>query len=409
LGIQALILAAGRGSRLGPNSTEIPKPLLEVGRRPLIDHMLQTLADAGVGPVGMVVGYCADEIREVVGIRAEYIQNPRGASTNSLYSFALARNWIRGPVMILNCDLLVHPEIVDRLLTSGEDCFAYDSSSGDGREQMSVQMCDGVLADMSKELATPDADGENVGVLYLGEETARAVLDEADRLLAAGREKDWLGSAVREVCRTRPIRGVDIRGLPWAEIDFANDLHHARKEVWPAIREASSMKRVVRRAAGWTLATVFVVLLSSMIVRAWFLPSPVEWNTVDLHGGEMITISKGEQSQRWWRVGADGEPLFADVVGPDTIRIESRLVLPEPDEDTTPYVIEVRVDGERADWYKLDGKPSKSATYLGRTVGKRERIKFEAPEGRHRVSVALIAANDHRCLVRFRQADPDDE
>ena len=162
MNIQALILAAGRGSRLGLSSGGIPKPLLEVGRRPLIDHMLQTLADAGVGPVGMVLGYCADEIREIVGIRAEYIHNPRWASTNSLYSFALARDWIRGPVMILNCDLLIHPAIIARLLSCGEDSLAYDSSSGDGREQMSVRLRDGMLADMSKELSRCDADGENM-------------------------------------------------------------------------------------------------------------------------------------------------------------------------------------------------------------------------------------------------------
>ena len=85
--MQALILAAGRGSRLGGHTADVPKCLLEVGRRPLIEHQLGTLADAGVGPVGMVLGYCADEIKGVVGIRAEYILNPRWNTTNSLYSF----------------------------------------------------------------------------------------------------------------------------------------------------------------------------------------------------------------------------------------------------------------------------------------------------------------------------------
>ena len=64
---QGLILAAGRGSRLGPNSEGIPKPLLQVGRRTLIEHQLEMLAQADVGPVGMVVGYCADEIERFVG------------------------------------------------------------------------------------------------------------------------------------------------------------------------------------------------------------------------------------------------------------------------------------------------------------------------------------------------------
>ena len=130
---------------------------------------------------------------------------------------------------------------------------------------------------------------------------------------------------------------------------------------------------------------------------------------MDLTGGEMIKISKGDHLQRWWHADDESELLSAEVVGPETIRIESRLVLRGPEEENAPYVIEMRVDGERFDWYKLDAEPSKSAAYRDWIVGKRVRIEFEAPEGRHRVSVALIAADDHRCLVRFRQLDPDDE
>ena len=58
--IQAVILAAGRGSRLGSSGDEVPKCLLEVGRRRLIEHQLDSLADAGVGPVHIVVGYGAE-------------------------------------------------------------------------------------------------------------------------------------------------------------------------------------------------------------------------------------------------------------------------------------------------------------------------------------------------------------
>ena len=69
--MRAFLLAAGLGTRLRPLTHRVPKCLLEVGGRPLVEHQLETLADAGVGPVGMVVGYCADAIREAVRIRNE--------------------------------------------------------------------------------------------------------------------------------------------------------------------------------------------------------------------------------------------------------------------------------------------------------------------------------------------------
>ena len=65
--IQALILAAGRGSRLGAAGEDAPKSLLQVGRRHLIEHQLDALAESGVGPVHVVVGYGADEVRDLCG------------------------------------------------------------------------------------------------------------------------------------------------------------------------------------------------------------------------------------------------------------------------------------------------------------------------------------------------------
>ena len=75
--MQALILAAGRGSRLGGTVDGTPKTLLQIGQRHLIEHQLETLAEAGVGPVHLVVGYGAEEVREIVGSRAEFVRQFR--------------------------------------------------------------------------------------------------------------------------------------------------------------------------------------------------------------------------------------------------------------------------------------------------------------------------------------------
>ena len=65
--MQAVILAAGFGSRLKSVSGSKAKPLLEVGGRPLILHQLETLADHGIGPVLVVVGHQADEVQGIIG------------------------------------------------------------------------------------------------------------------------------------------------------------------------------------------------------------------------------------------------------------------------------------------------------------------------------------------------------
>ncbi len=375
----------------------------------MIEHMLDALSSAGVGPVGMVVGYCADEIKEVVGIRAEYIDSPRWATTNSMYSFALAREWISGPVLVLNCDLLLHPRIIERLLETGEDCFAYDSASGDGREQMAVKLENGILTDMSKELGLDTAAGENVGVLYLSHETAMAVCAAADRLVASGGGRDWLGSALREVASQRPIRGVDTRGLPWSEIDFANDLEHARKKVWPAIAGPGHKRAMRKRIRGRVVAASVVVLASTLLVNALFFQRVPDWDTVDISGGQQIHMSLGDRAQRWWGVATAEDIVFADVIGPDTIRIESRLILKDSVEESIPYVVEVRLDGKRHDWFRFEATPSKSARYGEASVSKKRRATVTVPDGAHTVSAVLLSPEQHPGLFRFRQIDPNDD
>src|ERR671938_1334467 len=133
--MQAVILAGGVGSRLRALSGGKPKCLIEVGGRPLILHQLEALADHGVGPVLVVLGYQAETVKAVIGERAETIVNDRYPETNSPYSLWLAREWVKGPFVLLNSDLLFDPHILERLLEEDGNVLAYDSTSSRGREQ----------------------------------------------------------------------------------------------------------------------------------------------------------------------------------------------------------------------------------------------------------------------------------
>jgi L-glutamine-phosphate cytidylyltransferase len=359
---QVLILAAGRGSRLGPRTADVPKPLLQVGPRTLVEHQLEMFAEAGVGPVGMVLGYQADEIAEVVGIRAEYIINSRWAVTNSLYSFLQARNWVQGDLIISNCDILLHPAILERLLETGGDALAYDSSSGHGLEHMKVQLSEDQLVRMSKSMPPEAASGENVGILYLKAETVRALFEVAERVVAAGRTKDWLGVAVQEVAAQRKLRGVDIAGLPWAEIDFAFDLNRARKEVWPAIR--GRLTRGKRRAAGAAgIAAAALVLVTAV---GAFTPGDdqreaVDWRTLQVDGGSEVVLQDGGRQQTWWRVDhKDG--VRVRVRAAAQVRVESRALLPA-EVARLPYRLDIQVHGEEPRWRQHEAVASGSAKH----------------------------------------------
>jgi choline kinase len=117
------------------------------------------------------------------------------------------------------------------------NALAYDRFSGQEAEHMKVAIRDGALDEMSKQLEPSRTRGENVGLIRLSAKAAEAAFDAAEHLIGAGRVRDWLASAINAAAREHRFQCLDIAGLPWVEIDYPEDLEHARGTVMPAIGE----------------------------------------------------------------------------------------------------------------------------------------------------------------------------
>lgn len=232
---RAIILAAGRGSRLRPYTDDRPKCLIEIDGRTLIERQIESLAECGVSDVVAVVGYQADLVRRVVGSRVRYIENSRYRDTNSLYSLWLAIEELRDGALVINSDVLAAPLLFERLCRAGAaDAVLVDRDQVCGVEEMRVIIRDGLVVDFGKNLRVERCDGENVGMVKFGAEGARRLRQSLIRLVAAGHENDWAPFAFRDVARTWPLHAIATDGHPWIEIDHAADLERARRIIAPA-------------------------------------------------------------------------------------------------------------------------------------------------------------------------------
>ncbi len=403
--MQAVILAGGVGSRLSSLTGGLPKCLVEIGGRPLILHQLEALADHGVGPVLCVLGYQADAVRAVVGDRAEYIVNTRYAETNSLYSLWLAREWIRGPFVLLNSDLLVHPKTLGRLLDQPGNALAYDSTASRGREQTKVAIRERRVVDIGKDVPPRSARGESLGLLKLDADGSKAIVEAADHLIRGGNETAWVIEATRSLCSQVPLHGVNVAGDPWVEIDFPYDLDVARREVWPAIWKDRWRRHVYWRRTRWAVLAAACVALALLgwHASARLNARNVNWETVPLAGGDTTHIERSGRTQRWWSVGLH-EPVVAEVDVPQVVA-EVRLVLPGSSTSRLRYVVAVTLDGRPYDWEALTAKRDARASLLGRPIGDKDRMEFLLPPGPHRLGVKLVDGHGTRMLVRIRQAE----
>jgi choline kinase len=179
--MRAVILAAGRGGRLRAVLGARPKGLAKTGDCTLLERQIRTLRACGIERIAVVAGYRAADIRGACGRGVDIVHNLRFAATNSLYSLWLASDLLRDGFIVLNGDVLFHPQILRDLLSSRyEDALLFcPRAEGPpyGDEEMKVCVRRGLVVAIDKALPEPQADGENVGIAKFGAAGAAQLVD----------------------------------------------------------------------------------------------------------------------------------------------------------------------------------------------------------------------------------------
>lgn len=121
--MQAIILAAGMGRRLGDLTKGHTKCMVEVNGVKLIDRVINQLARLNLDRLILVVGYKGKELKEYIGnryddiLKIEYVENPIYDKTNNIYSLALAKEWLcKDDTILLESDLIFEDSILDVLI-----------------------------------------------------------------------------------------------------------------------------------------------------------------------------------------------------------------------------------------------------------------------------------------------------
>ena len=125
--MKALILAAGFGKRLQPITNKIPKSMVEVNGTPLLCNALNNVTALGISEIGIVVGHMADYIKEHIGnewngVPVRYFENERYLETNNVVSLYKAAEFCDDDMLMLECDIYYHKEMLEALMKGEGDC-----------------------------------------------------------------------------------------------------------------------------------------------------------------------------------------------------------------------------------------------------------------------------------------------
>lgn len=242
--MKALILAAGRGRRLG---SQRPKCLHEVGGRPLLGRMLELLAPH-VSEAFLVTGFEAEALKGAAeGFPTRpplgYVHNEaylRGSVLSLHCALADRERYGGEDLIVMDADVLFPPELLRRLVEDApRDSFLLDPRSEASGEEMMLVAREGRVLRIARRVDPSPGDviGEGVGFLKLSPEGQAVLAEELERLVAAEELDRDYEDAIDAMLARHEVGYVEVGDLPWTEIDFEEDLALARDELLPRIEE----------------------------------------------------------------------------------------------------------------------------------------------------------------------------
>lgn len=229
---RAVLLAAGRGTRLAPLTLGTPKCLVTIGGRALIDLQLEALAAVGIHDITIVAGFMAKAVISHVGARARVVVNHDYVSTGSIVSLALAAPHLRGHAFLLqNADTLYPTDLLRRFVTAPRENACLVHAPGIYRPgEYHVQVAQGRIVSYDRDLPPEHAVGESAQLLRVGAAASAPFLDRLDDLVSTRGPAGFPNQAYDVLMQSGGLWPVFTAGLPWWEIDSADDLERCTRE-----------------------------------------------------------------------------------------------------------------------------------------------------------------------------------
>lgn len=242
-GLHAVILAAGLGSRLRAVVGDLPKALLPVGGRTLIERSVERLEAQGVASLTVVVGFGASALRPVVArLRpdARILENQDPAGTGSMRSLALAvESWGDASppeILVVEGDLLFGADALRALHAAPDaDATVLCSTPTGAGDEVWVRGRDGRVAEIGKGAGEAGATlGELVGLTRIRRRVLQAMV-HTHRAGGSATVLEHYEERLAAVADRFDVRALVVDGLAWAEIDDAGHMERAVRDVLPRI------------------------------------------------------------------------------------------------------------------------------------------------------------------------------
>ncbi|EOU1714855.1 NTP transferase domain-containing protein [Clostridium perfringens] len=224
--MRALILAAGRGTRISRYLSGKPKCTVDIGGITLIENTVKKLNNVGIKDIALIVGYKQDEIKKVLNnYNVDFYYNPFYDVTNSVASAWFAKNFIKEneDIIIMNGDVYLETSLLKNIIS--EDLSPVLFADNTRREEADYKLFykDNILIKYGKELEGSDITGEYVGISKIGKNFIKEFKESLEFMIENQKHSLWWENALYRLSDKHNIYVKDVEGKFWAEVDYIED------------------------------------------------------------------------------------------------------------------------------------------------------------------------------------------
>lgn len=231
--MRAIIIAAGKGTRLYPLTKNTPKSLLEIGNGiTMLESQLHSLKENGLKDITIIVGYRAEQIEAKIkkyanDFNINTVYNPFYETSNNLISVWMARHFMQEDFITINGDDIFKPVVIENLLKSESNItMVIDEKPEYDEDDMKVVHENGLVHQVSKKIAMDKANGESVGIIKFTGKGRQIYIDTLEEMVRDDENMNafYLKAIQQMINKGYPVHFSMCKPDDWGELDFHPDL-----------------------------------------------------------------------------------------------------------------------------------------------------------------------------------------
>ncbi len=230
--MKAVILAAGRGTRISRYLSGKPKSTVDIGGEPLIHYTVRLLKKYGVNEIALVLGYQHNAIKEALqDMNVTFYYNPFFDVTNSIASAWFAKEFINDDMIFLNGDVFMEENLLKDVVNKplGDEPVLFSDETRKEEADYKLYYENNKLKLYGKELKGNQITGEYIGVARFSKSFSAKFTEQLEKMISDQQHGLWWENVLYQLSSDINVMVYDIEKQFWAEVDYVEDYERILK------------------------------------------------------------------------------------------------------------------------------------------------------------------------------------